>query len=122
MGSTFQIAPAGSDTLPLAQSSTPVITTGTIMGCVILVLIGIIVHQFISFRMRQLKRSATNEIKLEAIPDTSVQTPSTYEDLKIVEQVTGSTYDALERSETKATQTSRPEARYGLPPPPGGIL
>ena len=50
-GSTFQIAPAGSDTLPLAQSSTPVLTTGTIMGCVILVLIGIIVYQFISFRM-----------------------------------------------------------------------
>ena len=78
MGSTLRIAPAKSETVPPpSQSSTPVITTGSIMGCVVLVFIGIICYQTVSFKRRQLKSSLTTEIKLEDIPDASVQTPST---------------------------------------------
>ena len=106
MGSTFRIAHNESETVPPPrQSSTPVIITGTIMGCVMLVLIGIIVYLIVLFKRRQLKSSPTIEIKLENSPDTSVQTPSTYEELAAVARVTGSTYDALKTTERKGSPT-----------------
>ena len=110
MGSTFRMAPAESEAVPPpSQSSIPVITTGTIMGCVILVLIGIIVYLIVSFKRRQLKSSPTTEIKLEDISDTSVQTLSTYEELTALARVTGSTYDALKTPERKDSPTKEYE-------------
>ena len=103
MGSTIEIVyPESEKESELSQLPTPIVITATVMGCVILILVGIIVYLLIVLKRSRLRSTATTDIKLEDITGTVTESPNAvYDELKRTEQVTGSTYDKLERSESR---------------------
>ena len=103
MGSNIEIVYPESETeSELSQSYTPVAISASVMGCVILIIVGIIIYLMILLKRSQRKSTATTEIKLEDIQRSVTETPNAvYDELKGIEQVTGSVYDALERPESR---------------------
>ena len=109
MGSTFEITdPVSESTVSeLSQSSSPVITTASVMGCVILILFGIVTCLLLLLKRRQRKSVTKTEIKLEYVPAPATETQSTvYDDISNAEQVREAAYDELQKSGTTVYQNT----------------
>ena len=82
IGSSFKIMSTTSDSAPVSQ---PTVITGTTLGCVLLLLCGIIVYQCFQLKRKQLK-GRTSEIQLTHMSDPKNQRGQ-YQDLQTVSNV-----------------------------------
>ena len=104
IGSTFEITdPVCESTVSeVCQSSSPVITTASVMGCVILILFGIVTYLLLLLKRSRRKSVTKTEIKLEDIPAPSIETQSTvYDEPTTTEQAREAAYDELQKTETR---------------------
>ena len=99
LGSAFEITDPVSESAvsELSQSSSPVITTASVMGYVILILFGIVTYLLLLLKRSRGKSVTKTEIKLEDIPAPATETPSAvYDDLTTTEQAREAAYDELQ--------------------------
>ena len=109
MGSTFEITdPVCESTVSaVCQSSSPVITTASVMGCVILILFGIVTYLLLLLKKSRRKSVTKTEIKFEDIPAPLIETQSTvYDEPTTTEQARETAYDELQKTETRVYENT----------------